>query len=346
MLLTGKAKQDRGDPMGKYIDLTGMVFGRLTVLERSDDHILPSGKPRTMYKCRCECGNITYVSSQSLRQQTTVSCGCYHAERQHDKQDKRLAVNIGDRYGRLVVIDKAEDMVTKTGQIKKRYLCRCDCGNEKVILSNSLKRGQSKSCGCYKADLIRETRFVDITGLKSGKLTAIEYAYRNKFGQPVWKCKCECGSICYVTQNNLSRQSTKSCGCLTSDGERRVSLFLTEKNINFNDQVMFDDLFNPSTGYKLKFDYGIYDNDNNLLCLIEFQGAQHFEQFVGDSEFGRQQRNLTDQMKKNYCRNHNIRLYYIMFNDNVEDELSGILHFINVLHADPVPSLQRGRCND
>src|SRR5690242_9916571 len=50
----------------KYIDMTGDVYGRLTVLERV------AGK----WRCLCECGNETTVGRTELRRGNTKSCGC------------------------------------------------------------------------------------------------------------------------------------------------------------------------------------------------------------------------------------------------------------------------------
>ena len=66
--------------MGKYIDLTGQTFGRLVVIARDTDYISPSGYPKTRWRCRCSCGNITTVCTQELRKGDTRSCGCYELE--------------------------------------------------------------------------------------------------------------------------------------------------------------------------------------------------------------------------------------------------------------------------
>lgn len=55
---------------------------------------------------------------------------------------------VGQRFGRLVVIERAEN--NKWGQ--SRWRCKCDCGNEIVTTANSLTRGHSKSCGCYNLE--------------------------------------------------------------------------------------------------------------------------------------------------------------------------------------------------
>ena len=56
-----------GDIMGKERDLIGQKFNRLTVLERAEDHIYPSGKHRKRYKCLCDCGNICYVLARKTK---------------------------------------------------------------------------------------------------------------------------------------------------------------------------------------------------------------------------------------------------------------------------------------
>ena len=62
---------------------------------------------------------------------------------------KRVEVKEGERYGRLTIIRKVEP----AGSIHKRvrrFLCRCDCGNEIICRLPNLKSGTTKSCGCYR----------------------------------------------------------------------------------------------------------------------------------------------------------------------------------------------------
>lgn len=54
----------------------------------------------------------------------------------------------GMRFGRLVVVAYAE-----TKRKKAHWLCRCDCGNEKVICSDSLRGSMSRSCGCLRSEV-------------------------------------------------------------------------------------------------------------------------------------------------------------------------------------------------
>lgn len=66
--------------MGSFIDLTGQRFGRYTAICRADDYVLPCGRHKTMWTCKCDCGNVKNVLSDSLISGHVVSCGCYLKE--------------------------------------------------------------------------------------------------------------------------------------------------------------------------------------------------------------------------------------------------------------------------
>jgi len=65
-----------------------------------------------------------------------------------------VTVTPGQRFGRLTVIREAEH------QYGHRYiLCKCDCGNEKSINLNSLVKGTSNSCGCYRKEYMANKNY-------------------------------------------------------------------------------------------------------------------------------------------------------------------------------------------
>lgn len=66
----------------------------------------------------------------------------------------------GQRFGRLIVLEFMPDE-----KIKGSWLCKCDCGKEKVILDCSLKSGGTKSCGCLQ----KEQMSLKMTGQKYTK---------------------------------------------------------------------------------------------------------------------------------------------------------------------------------
>ena len=57
-------------------NLTGLRFGRLTVIERADDNVCKSGYRTAMWRCVCDCGNEVVVRGKSLSGGVTKSCGC------------------------------------------------------------------------------------------------------------------------------------------------------------------------------------------------------------------------------------------------------------------------------
>ncbi len=66
-----------------------------------------------------------------------------------------LAIDItGQKFGRLTVLERKEN--SKNGI--SRWLCRCDCGNLTVVLSTQLRKGRTKSCGCYMKEVVSKQR--------------------------------------------------------------------------------------------------------------------------------------------------------------------------------------------
>lgn len=64
----------------------------------------------------------------------------------------KLSVLVGDRFGKLSILKEVESHVTSGGNKKRKFLCRCDCGREKTVMLQSLKRGLTVSCGCFQRE--------------------------------------------------------------------------------------------------------------------------------------------------------------------------------------------------
>lgn len=170
------------------IDLTGQTFGKLLVLSNAGKD--KGGK--YMWNCLCECGNTAVVLGNNLRSGRTKSCGHCPKGPQDDLT--------GRTFGDLLVLGLA-------GKDKNsRYVwnCKCKCGRNIDVPGYRLKNGAVTSCGHCK----------DVSyGERYGKLTVIERSTKkSSSGAYLWKCICDCGSIVYVTNANLKRGHTKSCG--------------------------------------------------------------------------------------------------------------------------------------
>lgn len=73
-IITNKQKS----PMKDVGDITGNKYGRLTVVEKTNEKF---GNGGWKWKCKCECGNVTYVRKGNLVNNMTKSCGCLAREK-------------------------------------------------------------------------------------------------------------------------------------------------------------------------------------------------------------------------------------------------------------------------
>lgn len=130
----------------------------------------------------------------------------------------------GQRFGRLTVIQY--DHAEHDGA---HWLCKCDCGTEKVIAGYLLRNGGTKSCGCLKSDESREKLAKaraalnarprkDLAGQRFGRLVVLGLAdVPDRKGFIFWRVKCDCGTEKILMQNNFIYGQTRSCGCLSRE---------------------------------------------------------------------------------------------------------------------------------
>lgn len=124
----------------------------------------------------------------------------------------------GQRFGRLTVLSRAEDYISPAGKRTTRWLCRCDCGTEKIMLRNVIKR--AGSCGCVrreKAAMLAR----DLGGQRFGRWTVIKRAslpHPDSTGAKTgWLCKCSCGTGRILPARYLTSGASTSCGCQTTE---------------------------------------------------------------------------------------------------------------------------------
>ena len=188
-------------------DLTGQRFGMLTVLGKADCE-----KKGTWWNCQCDCGNTRIASTDELISGKVISCGCV----QRPKKDLS-----GKRFGALTVLHRVQ-----TGKKGVWWKCKCDCGKERIVSTRDLTSGRVVNCGDEKnhpaQDATPKLRD-DLTGRRFGRLTVIGLADTKLSGQYAWRCRCDCGNEIIVRGSTLRSGRTKSCGCLRSTTESRMS---------------------------------------------------------------------------------------------------------------------------
>ena len=234
----------------------------------------------------------------------------------------------GQTYGRLTVLHKDTERITKSGSY---WICQCSCGKIKSVKSSSLRRGEIESCGCLRNErtyAANEHNRDHLEGQKFGKLTVIERDNTKPRGGPTyWICLCDCGNIVSVQGCNLKLKNenrTVSCGCYhRSIGATNILTLLQENNIDFVEEYVFLDL--P----KSRFDFAIIENEK-VVRLIEFDGEQHFKDIPSWGGLELQQQR--DKVKNEYALSHNIPLVRIPYweRDNITlDMIFGEQYLIN-----------------
>ena len=307
------------------------VVGYLT-LKYKFSCTMPNGRKRSKWHCVCVCGNETDVLETNLH--STNSCGCMKTEIQKRKKTDNL---IGKIYNYLYVESAAPDRIGKSGRHIKRWNCRCVCGNVIQADGAELKKGTVKSCGCKRFERIKEK--YSLVGQTINSIYVIERLKSAKYANSNstysrYRCKClECGCEFNVFGSAL-RRGQLTCGCINSKGEYEIAKMLNEYGIAFEKGFSFDDLLSPY-GSPVFFDFAIFDRNNNMH-LIEYQGVQHY--VPQSNHFGDYQREITDPLKKEYCKIHNIPLYEISYEEDIRTAINSILKKI---YANFVPSSEK-----
>ena len=146
-LKTGNTKSCgcyRKETVGKNTqkNLVGQRFGRLTVIRDSTKR----KNNRVLWECLCDCGNITYVTTNDLTQENTKSCGCLHKNFISNLTRKDLT---NCRFGKLIALYPTDKRIDK----KIVWHCKCDCGRECDVISTKLISKRTLSCGCLRMSI-------------------------------------------------------------------------------------------------------------------------------------------------------------------------------------------------
>lgn len=145
----------------KKNDLTGNIYGRLTVL---GDVGKRTSKGRVLWHCLCECGRVTFVRADHLKNGSVVSCGCLNEEKKHERF-KDLANTETDNFK---IIDRA---YSKNQRVYWNCICK-HCGNHIELHSNQIERYSSCGCKQNRSTKERMAEISDPGSLKTNKPTA------------------------------------------------------------------------------------------------------------------------------------------------------------------------------
>lgn len=205
-------------------DLTGLTFGRLTV-------VAPTGRTyqnNQIWHCVCSCGNEVDVMGRSLTSGNTKSCGCLSFEKRSsppDSLDKSRAsmlnnkipsnntsgirgVSYNKRSGKWSAYIKFKGVFYHLGMYK-------DIGDAEKARKEAESKTFEEFLDYYTELKLR--RFPlgrkpnNIRGKKFGKLTALYPLDDRSHTSVVWKCQCDCGALLNVRANHLISGHTTQC---------------------------------------------------------------------------------------------------------------------------------------
>lgn len=211
-------------------DIVGEAEGRLTCIKR----LYQREDRNWVYLVRCECGNEFELDRGNFLLGRTICPKCHNKpeKKPEKKRDYRIDPYdiVGNRYGRLTVME----YVGADDRYNYFYLCKCDCGNEKVIVRRSLIGGHTRSCGCLRKEASRlngrarkkPTSYIDPTdlvGKRFGKLTVLEYLGAGEEYRHTYLCKCDCGNEAVIPRHSLLCGTKRSCGCLSGSGKSVIN---------------------------------------------------------------------------------------------------------------------------
>lgn len=123
-----------------------------------------------------------------------------------------IANLIGKKIANWTILSEAP----KRGHLRM-VNCRCDCGVEKEVYWQSLKRGKAKQCRtCSNKELGQrslkspKSTFVNLIGEKFGSWTVLEKE-GSKFSKAHWLCRCVCGEEQIIASATLSNGASTKC---------------------------------------------------------------------------------------------------------------------------------------
>lgn len=302
-------------------NFTGNTYGHLKVVKMMYNY---NKKNDTYCECECDCGNKNIIKNYSNLVYTNTiytSCGCRRKEAAIAYKSDDIT---GQKFGRLTVVK----MRLEFSPIKAD--CICDCGNVITVTKADLKSRHTQSCGCLQAERAGESNYIDLTGyISKNNIKAISPSHQNSHGVWIWNFECPlCNDIFQALPANVKSGKITSCGCSSSSKrELMIKNILDKYSIGYEQQYTFDRCKYIN---KLRFDFALFNDDESLNCLIEYDGEQHYisiDLFGGEEGLKLNQKR--DGIKDAYCKDNDILLYrlkYDLSDEELENKVMNIIY--------------------
>jgi hypothetical protein len=120
----------------------------------------------------------------------------------------RRKVLLGERFGKLEVIDYLPDHLTKSGERVQKILVKCDCGRIKELGAKGLLQGRTQCWYCsHKKDIKYRV------GDRYDKVVIKKFFREEKANKRMAVCQCDCGKETIIFVGLFNRGKVHNCGC-------------------------------------------------------------------------------------------------------------------------------------
>ena len=264
-----------------------------------------------VYSIRCSCGEQFYRRLDTLLVGHSNKCHKCSGIKDYDSEGIRKTLLEHD-------IELLSEYKGSANNITVKY----SCGFITDRCFDSIASSNYKCPHCNKKGYKRNTErfYEEVYGLVDS-----EYTFYGEYVNCDTKMKVKhnaCDHEYYVTPTRFINGGRRCPYCnRSSKPELYIEALLQEKGINFTEQYEYDDLLGTKGG-RLRFDFAIFDTDNNLVFQLEYDGEYHYLPILGQAKLEYQQEH--DRRKDEYCKLHNIDLLRIPYwdFDNIETILN------------------------
>lgn len=206
----------------------GQRFGMLVVIKESERKGIAQ-----RVVCQCDCGKIHELQLRALIEGKNKSCGCIKRTKEWGEEIRRRQLVrfpvIGHRSGRALVIGE----VDTPARTPRRVRCRCDCGTEFECQWQTIRKGETQSCGCYARERRHEVHFTGVGRLSgsywnklvsNAKLRGIVFRLTKEY---LWDLFRKQEGICALSGVQLQLSRGKD------DGEQTASVDRVDSSVGY-----------------------------------------------------------------------------------------------------------------
>lgn len=257
-----------------------------------------------------KCGK-EYINTPFNFMKRNQRCSDCNSSSRHRKDKNK------EKFEELINSLEDYDLLTEYERNNKHVLIKHVCGHSWKVTPVKFKNKGTRCPYCNGGSVFTQEMFVK----KFRNIHKDDYSILGEYKNAETKIeikhnKCDRVFLAMPINITKSKNPTGCPYCYSSHGEKTIRNILKEMEIDFKEEYSFDDL-----KYKNKLRFDFYLPKENIC--IEFQGKQHYEpiDFFG-GEKGFHERVKRDNLKREYCKNNDIKLIEVSYKEkNIEDFL-------------------------